>query len=216
VTHDFESPVTVSSYDTDSPYAFTIEYSDDSSTWAPPRYHLAPASTSACDYGVDVDQAGCEAAVAALAAAAGETPGNSMQTSSTSQCQNDGSWGLVPNRCSAQTGGDWAAHFKLTSTTCEGHLDYQRVCAATPPPPPPPPSYCSDSGIFGVLLCTGGSTCDAGMNSDNTGASNWNCCGAGNRAACPLDWTACNDLAGNGVDFSCWLSCTGHGDAKCV
>jgi len=129
VTHDFESPVTVSSYDTDSPYAFTIEYSDDSSTWAPPRYHLAPASTSACDYGVDVDQAGCEAAVAALAAAAGETPGNSMQTSSTSQCQNDGSWGLVPNRCSAQTGGDWTAHFKSTSTTCMGQANYQRVCA---------------------------------------------------------------------------------------
>ena len=85
----------------------------------------------------------------------------------------------------------------------------------------PLPQYCGDSGIFGNLLCADGSLCDASMNSANTQASNWNCCGVGNRAACMPGYTACNDLAGNGVDFSCWgedahRGCARRGGNKCV
>ena len=35
-------------------------------------------------------------------------------------------------RCSAQVGGDWTAHFKVSSDTCPGQSGYQRVCTGAP------------------------------------------------------------------------------------
>ena len=66
-----------------------------------------------------------------------------MQTDVTDACTDDDGWGLVPNACAAQTGGDWAAHYKASTTTCAGTSDYQRVCAVPasyPQMPPSPPA----------------------------------------------------------------------------
>lgn len=57
------------------------------------------------------------------------------------------------------------------------------------------------------LGCTGGATCDRS-------AKGWNCCDIGSRAQCPLGFKACNDKAGNGIDFSCWPDCGTHGGEK--
>jgi len=74
-----------------------------------------------------------------LAAVADKTPSHRMQTftSSTTSCVfwgnclnescNDGSWGIMPLGCSAQIGGDWAAHNRCSSLYCISGL-YQRVC----------------------------------------------------------------------------------------
>ena len=124
-------------------------------------------------------------------------------------------WGwavLNPSRTNAQTG-SWSTYQSAAiggSLSC--HLSRDKDSLA---PPPPLAQYCGDSGIFGNLLCADGSLCDAGMNSANTQASNWNCCGVGNRAACMPGYIACNDLAGNGVDFSCHQSCASRGGNTC-
>ena len=46
--------------------------------------------------------------------------------------------------------------------------------------------------------------------------SSWNGCvklGSA-RVRCPKDLMPCNDLAGNGIEFSCWKDCIGHGGVK--
>jgi len=124
-------------------------------------------------------------------------------------------WGyavLNPSRTHAQNGrsGQYVQAAIGDSLSCQLSRDKDSLA-----PPPPLAQYCGDSGIFGNLLCAGGSLCDAGMNSANTQASNWNCCGVGNRAACMPGYIACNDLAGNGVDFSCHQSCASRGGNTC-
>ena len=42
-----------------------------------------------------------------------------------------GGWGDVPRGCSAQSGGDWAAHYKTDGVNCNGGA-YQLVCTGTP------------------------------------------------------------------------------------
>ena len=72
----------------------------------------------------------CEEAVVQLANANGKTPARSIQTGSDGKCL-DGSWGAVPMGCSAQSGGDWTAHFKRGDDTGEGCISdiYQLVCS---------------------------------------------------------------------------------------
>jgi len=59
------------------------------------------------------------------------TPSNmrGLQKCSGGGCSNGG-WGRVPNGCSVQSGGDWAAHFKAGPPQPVGHVhtDYQLVC----------------------------------------------------------------------------------------
>ena len=98
---------------------------NDAATW-----HLAPEGSAACDSGSVASQSDCEAAVKWLAAAAGQTPARTLQVGGGGACL-DGSWGQVPAGCSAQTGGDWAAHYKSTATGagCVLWKLYQLVCS---------------------------------------------------------------------------------------
>eukprot|EP00808_Paulinella_micropora_P009711 g55564.t1 len=89
-------------------------------------WHLAPAGASVCDYGQPVAAVECEAAVASLADAAGTAPGRALQTGSGGTC-GDGAWGSAPVGCSAQSGGDWAAHYKASGVQCASNV-YQIVC----------------------------------------------------------------------------------------
>jgi hypothetical protein len=92
------------------------------------KWHLAPAGRTTCDYGVLATQSECASAVAALASAANRTPGRNIQVGNVGTC-NEGGWGTVPLGCSAQTGGDWTAHFKTSVENCNsGSLGYQPVC----------------------------------------------------------------------------------------
>ena len=90
-------------------------------------WHLAPAGQTTCDYGVLATRSECASAVAALASAANRTPARGMVIGSGGTC-NDGSWGQVPLGCSAQTGSDWAAHYKTSGVNCPHH-HYQLVCS---------------------------------------------------------------------------------------
>jgi len=92
-----------------------------------PAWHLAPRGASKCDYGVVATRSQCEAAVQQLASREGVTPGRGLQAGSANQCGGRG-WGLVPLGCSAQTGGDWAAHFSVGPAEC-AHDHYQLVCS---------------------------------------------------------------------------------------
>ena len=60
-----------------------------------------------------------------------------MVTGSGGPCL-DGSMGSVPLGCSAQSGGDWAAHYKTSGVTGAGcvHEHYQLVCSNVPDPTP--------------------------------------------------------------------------------
>ena len=116
------------------------------------QYSLAPRGAIMCNYGEQVAQADCSAAVDLLTAKLGATQGRPMQVWGATRAGFDsacGSWGSVPAGCSMQVGGDYTAHFKPPSTPATGcNTDgYQLVCAApllpSPPPPspsPPPPS----------------------------------------------------------------------------
>ena len=59
-------------------------------------------------------------------------PKRNIQVGSGGGC-NDGSWGQVPLGCSAQSGGDWAAHYKTDTDNGDGciHSHYQLVCKTT-------------------------------------------------------------------------------------
>ena len=103
----------------------------------PSGYHLAPTLATDCDYGELVAQSECEAAVAILAARDGATPGRTMQLGSGGACS-DGLWGDIPLGCSAQTGGDWASHYKSSGSNCPS-AGYRLVCVAAGAPPPSPP-----------------------------------------------------------------------------
>jgi len=99
-------------------------------------YVLASAGSHECPAGqATVSQGECQQAVATLAMAAGRVPGRDMQVGSGGACL-DGSWGEVPLGCSAQSGKDWAAHFKTSGATGEGcvHAIYQLVCTAASTP----------------------------------------------------------------------------------
>jgi hypothetical protein len=90
-------------------------------------WHLAPAGATVCDTGTNAAENQCEDAVAEIAAARGSTPQRSLQIGSGGSC-GDGAWGLVPVGCSAQSGGDWSAHYKTSGVNDCPHAHYQLVC----------------------------------------------------------------------------------------
>ena len=63
-----------------------------------------------------------------LAESAGRAPARSMQVGTGGVCHS--SWGAVPVGCSAQSGGDWAAHYKRDGDTGQSCINtqYQLVC----------------------------------------------------------------------------------------
>ena len=85
-----------------------------------------------CDYGVTAPRSECTAAAEHTAAAAGKEMGRSnLVTISGGTCM-DGAAGQVPLGCSVQSGGDFAAHYKLSEVMggagCH-HSMYQLVCS---------------------------------------------------------------------------------------
>ena len=91
------------------------------------KWHFAPFGPY-CDYGSPAPQNECEAAVAALAIAAGRSPAGTLQVGSNKgNCGNSG-WNAVPRGCSAQTGGSWVAHYKTSGGNCNEGSKYQLVC----------------------------------------------------------------------------------------
>jgi hypothetical protein len=94
------------------------------------KWHFAPKWQPKCDYGSPAPQNECEAAVAALAIAAGRSPPatGSLQIGSNSGGCNSGGWNAVPLGCSAQTGGSWIAHYKKSGGNCNEGAKYQVVC----------------------------------------------------------------------------------------
>jgi hypothetical protein len=68
---------------------------------------------------------------------------------------NDGAWGDVPLGCSAQSGGDWAAHYKTSGVNCAGML-YQLVCRTASPttasPTTRPATFNYTSGPINVYI----------------------------------------------------------------
>eukprot|EP00316_Scyphosphaera_apsteinii_P016045 CAMPEP_0119343314 /NCGR_PEP_ID=MMETSP1333-20130426/106378_1 /TAXON_ID=418940 /ORGANISM="Scyphosphaera apsteinii, Strain RCC1455" /LENGTH=382 /DNA_ID=CAMNT_0007355697 /DNA_START=708 /DNA_END=1854 /DNA_ORIENTATION=- len=106
----------------------------------PPLYqqgfHLALAGAVSCDYGLPATAtfAQCQAAVDDLTAAYGRKRARTLQFGGNNlpmACK-DGSWGDVPQGCSAVTGaqttGDWAAHYKSSGANCNNG-NYQLVCS---------------------------------------------------------------------------------------
>eukprot|EP00929_Paragymnodinium_shiwhaense_P044547 TRINITY_DN2283_c0_g1_i7.p1 TRINITY_DN2283_c0_g1~~TRINITY_DN2283_c0_g1_i7.p1 ORF type:complete len:832 (-),score=261.80 TRINITY_DN2283_c0_g1_i7:245-2740(-) len=92
------------------------------------EYHLAPKGAKECDSGAPASQEDCEAAVAKISKSKGKEPKRKLQVGKGGKCLDKG-WGQVPPKCSAQTGGDWAAHFKTEGPDCTKYGDvYQLVC----------------------------------------------------------------------------------------
>jgi len=100
---------------------------ENETSWEPPTYLSVPGAPQ-CVVGESVSKEKCNQAVRALAPYA-QPYVRRLQVGSGGSC-NDGGWGQVPNGCSAQVGGDWAAHFKTGSPQPFGcvHPLYQLVC----------------------------------------------------------------------------------------
>jgi len=101
-------------------------------------FHLAPGGAATCDRGTPLESGACLDAVTQLAANTGASLGRAaLQQGSGGGCL-DGSWGQVPGGCSAQSGGDWAAHYKSGSALGDDcvHAAYQLVCTGAPFPEP--------------------------------------------------------------------------------
>jgi len=93
-------------------------------------FHLAPGGAATCDHGTPLQSGACLDAVSRLAANTGASLGRAaLQQGSGGGCM-DGGWGQVPGGCSAQSGGDWGAHYKSGSALGDGcvHAAYQLVC----------------------------------------------------------------------------------------
>ena len=94
-----------------------------------PMLHLAPGGASECDYGVSIGKSECQASVKYFAGIARKIPGGSLKVGSGGTCSG-GSWGLVPYGCSAESGGDWTAHYKTGVDSGDGCVKskYQLIC----------------------------------------------------------------------------------------
>ena len=80
------------------------------------------------------------------------------------------------------------------------------------------PNFCNETIVVDCYstsnvnsLASNGLECANGNS-----VSSWNgCVEQGSvRVRCPKDQMPCNDLAGNGIEFSCWHDCKGHGGLK--
>merc|ERR1719161_1295810 len=94
------------------------------------EWHLAPPGAHECDAGSPAPEAHCQQIVKEFASDIGKTPGRGLQIGAGGGCM-DGGWGQVPLGCSAQSGGDWAGHFKKSGGLGAGciHSAYQLVCS---------------------------------------------------------------------------------------
>jgi len=122
-------------------------------------FYLSAPGAPECFVGESVSEEQCNGAVRNLAPS---SPGRGLQVGSGGSCL-DGGWGQVPKGCSAQSGGDWAAHFKTGSPTgevlgsifqsfrCVDEL-YQLVCTV------PQDLYWAP---YGQNTCTNGGTVSA-------------------------------------------------------
>ena len=104
----------------------TVSYLEDHVQW-----HLAPAGLSYCDYGDNAVVSECQVAGNQVAAEAGRTPERSMQQASENACNpSSANWDGIPDGCSVQTGtSDWSAHYRTSTTDCNGNHNYQLVCS---------------------------------------------------------------------------------------
>jgi len=105
----------------------------------PAPWHLAPGGSHACDAGTPAPEGECQKLVKGFATENGKTPGRPLQVGQGGTC-NDGGWGQVPAGCSAQSGGDWAPHFKKGPGMGAGCIAsaYQLVCSGPEPGLPAP------------------------------------------------------------------------------
>jgi len=140
-------------------------------------YHLAPAGEHSCDYGAPAPQELCAAAVEQLANAAGSTSSGDLEVGSGGLCDDMG-WGDRPLGCSARSGGDWRAFYKLSGGSAEGCIRqvYQLVCTghtvdATPKPPHPLEPL--DLALIRDLLPPPSEKCAEGANGTFHGSRAW-------------------------------------------
>jgi len=102
-------------------------------TWVPDTgLHLSAPGAPMCLVGASVSKAKCYEAVRDLAPYL-QPNLRGLQVGKGGTC-GDGGWGQVPNGCSAQSGGDWAPHFKRSGgvwapqpAKCVSSV-YQLVC----------------------------------------------------------------------------------------
>jgi len=97
-------------------------------------FYLSPPGAPECFVGESVSKEQCNGAVRHLAPS-NKPEVRGLQVGSGGSCH-DGSWGQVPNGCSAQSGGDWAAHFRTGSTESTKSSNcvlplYQLVCTVS-------------------------------------------------------------------------------------
>jgi len=124
-------------------------------------FYLSAPGAPECIVGESVSEEQCNDAVKNLAPST-QPYVRGLQVGSGGRCL-DEAWGQVPNGCSAQSGGDWAAHFKTGSPTgevlgsifqsfrCVDEL-YQLVCTV------PQDLYWAP---YGQNTCTNGGTVSA-------------------------------------------------------
>jgi hypothetical protein len=109
---------------------------------------LAPAGSATCPSGTVASQEECEAFVATLVSP--NSAGREMQVGSGGTC-GDEAWGQAPLGCSAQTGGDYTAHYKTDGDVAAECIssDYQLVCV----PDLGPTETCPPTeGSFGFII----------------------------------------------------------------
>jgi len=93
-------------------------------------FYLSAPGAPECVVGESVSEEQCNDAVKNLAPST-QPYVRGLQVGSGGRCL-DEAWGQVPNGCSAQSGGDWAAHFKTGSpqpSECINPI-YRLVCTA--------------------------------------------------------------------------------------
>jgi len=162
-------------------------------------WHMAPPGALRCDRGTSASRDQCDGATRHMASRVGRTPSRSMVVGSGGGCL-DGGWGQVPIGCSAQSGGDWAAHYK-TSGNHDGshyrngcvHTIYQLICSD-------PTCSCNHGQPATGSACNGGAKCAS-------------CSGGYHLSghACQANVCTCNH--GQKATGS---ACTNNGGAKCA
>lgn len=133
-------------------------------TLVKPKFHLAPARATRCDFGRSATQDECaEAAINLLplhASGHQRTNIKGLLVGSGGGCSSS-SWDKIPKGCSLQSGGDWAPHFNHgTGTTC--NQNYQLVCTneGSIPSPWDIGESCADPGTIQKAGNNGAVSCD--------------------------------------------------------
>jgi len=122
----------------------------------PGTFYLSAPGAPMCTGGYLVSKKKCNRAVRSLIP---YTPPNvrGRQTCTRGSCLRDPGWRQVPNGCSVQSGGDWAAHFKKPQQLTYVSPHYQLVCTV-PQGWPEAPFYWAP---YHQKTCNGGDTVSA-------------------------------------------------------